>query len=224
LREAIKESSRIVAGHGSDDIGRSLVTFKLRLWPLARYNRHAFRRELRAKIHAVSEVISAISFEVAVLELGKDKRGAGDVADFAGAGGDVLEGAPAAGEQGEPAFAQVAQGTLDGVSGAGIDVQFKAAGGCLTGIGMPLPAPSYPGSARVGGPAAAAGYSARKAWARAAVRSCTIGEHHDHLVQVAVRRSPRDAMVTRQGVRGGAVAEPPQRSTACQSRSARCSP
>jgi hypothetical protein len=46
--------------------------------------------------------------------MGQDERRAGDVADFAGAGGDVLEGAPALVEQGEPAFAQAAQGPLDG--------------------------------------------------------------------------------------------------------------
>jgi hypothetical protein len=50
--------------------------------------------------------------------MGEDERGAGDVADFAGAGGDVLEGAPAAGEQGKPAFSQAAQGTLDGDASA----------------------------------------------------------------------------------------------------------
>ena len=37
--------------------------------------------------------------------MGENERGAGDVADLAGAGGDVLEGAPAAGEQGERGFA-----------------------------------------------------------------------------------------------------------------------
>src|SRR5215471_2296466 len=65
--------------------------------------------------------------------MGEDECGAGYVADFAGAGGDVLQGAPAAGEQGEPAFAQAAQGPLDGVAGAGIDVQFTTAGGLLDG-------------------------------------------------------------------------------------------
>jgi hypothetical protein len=33
--------------------------------------------------------------------MGEDECRAGDVADFAGAGGDMAEGAPAAGEQGE---------------------------------------------------------------------------------------------------------------------------
>jgi hypothetical protein len=56
--------------------------------------------------------------------MSEDEGRADDVADLAWAGGDVAEGAPAAGEQGEPAFAQAAQGTLDGVAGAGIDIQF----------------------------------------------------------------------------------------------------
>jgi hypothetical protein len=61
--------------------------------------------------------------------MGQDERRAGDVADFAGAGGDVLEGAPALVEQGEPAFAQAAQGPLDGVAGAGVDIEVLGAGG-----------------------------------------------------------------------------------------------
>jgi hypothetical protein len=65
--------------------------------------------------------------------MGEDEGGAGDVADFAGAGGDVLEGAPAAGEQGEPAFTQAGQGALDGVAGAGVYVQFLPAGGLFDG-------------------------------------------------------------------------------------------
>src|SRR5438094_829173 len=65
--------------------------------------------------------------------MGEDEGGAGDVADFAGAGGDVLEGAPALVEQGEPAFAQAAQRTLDGVAGAGIDVEFPPVSGLFDG-------------------------------------------------------------------------------------------
>src|SRR5947207_14345116 len=60
--------------------------------------------------------------------MGEDERGTDDVADLAGAGGDVLEGAPAAGEQGEAAFALAAQRPLDGVAGASADVEFPAAG------------------------------------------------------------------------------------------------
>src|SRR6266536_942047 len=65
--------------------------------------------------------------------MSEDECGAGDVADFAGAGGDVLEGAPALVEQGEPAFAQAAQGSLEGVAGAGIDIQFPPVGGLFDG-------------------------------------------------------------------------------------------
>jgi len=73
-------------------------------------------------------VISANLCDVAVLEMGEDERGAGDVADFAGAGGDVLEGAPSAGEQREPAFAEAAQGSLEGVAGTGIDIEVAPVG------------------------------------------------------------------------------------------------
>jgi len=65
--------------------------------------------------------------------MGQDEGGAGDVADFAGAGGDVLEGTPALVEQGEPAFTEAAQGPLDRVAGAGIDVEFLPAGGLFDG-------------------------------------------------------------------------------------------
>ena len=63
--------------------------------------------------------------------MGEDEGGAGDVTDSAGAGGDVLKGAPAAGEQGEPAFAQAAQGAEQRVAGAGIDIEVPPAGGLL---------------------------------------------------------------------------------------------
>ena len=68
-----------------------------------------------------------------MLEVGQDERGPGDDADLAGAGSDVLEAAPAAGEQGEPAFAQAAQRALDGVARADVDVGFLAAGGLPDG-------------------------------------------------------------------------------------------
>jgi hypothetical protein len=45
-----------------------------------------------------------------MLEMGEYEGGTDDVADFAGAGGDVLQGSPALGEQGEAAFAEAAQG------------------------------------------------------------------------------------------------------------------
>ncbi len=65
--------------------------------------------------------------------MGEDERRAGDVADFAGAGGDVVKGAPPAGEQREPSFPEAAQGTLESVVGAGIDVKFPAARRLLDG-------------------------------------------------------------------------------------------
>ena len=88
--------------------------------------------------------------------MGEDEGRAGDVADLAGAGGDVLQCPPAAGEQGELAFAQAAQRPLEGVAGAGIYSRSWPPGGWRTGMWMPIPAPSYPGSERVGRPAAAA--------------------------------------------------------------------
>src|SRR6266571_551826 len=65
--------------------------------------------------------------------MGEDEGGAGDAADFAGAGGDVLEGAPALAEQGEPAFAEAAQGALDGVAGAGVNIEVAAICGLFDG-------------------------------------------------------------------------------------------
>ncbi|MDP9867034.1 hypothetical protein J2S55_006300 [Streptosporangium brasiliense] len=55
--------------------------------------------------------------------MGEDKHGFDDVADFAGAGSDALEGAPALGEQGETSFSQTAQGAQECVTGAGGDVE-----------------------------------------------------------------------------------------------------
>ena len=63
--------------------------------------------------------------------MGEDECGAGNVADLAGAGGDVLKSAPALGEQGEPAFAEAAQGALEGIAGAGANIEFPSAGGLL---------------------------------------------------------------------------------------------
>src|SRR5258708_31834953 len=63
--------------------------------------------------------------------MGESEGGAGGAADFRWAGGDVLQGAPAAGEQGDPAFAEAAQRALDGVAGAGIDIGFPAVCGLL---------------------------------------------------------------------------------------------
>lgn len=65
--------------------------------------------------------------------MSEDECGAGDVADFAGAGGDVLEDAPAAFEQGEPAFAEAAQAAVEAVVGAVVDAEGLAVGGVLDG-------------------------------------------------------------------------------------------
>jgi hypothetical protein len=75
--------------------------------------------------------------------MGEDEGvGAGDTADLARAGGDVLKGAPALVEQGEArAFAEAAEGPLEGVVGAGAYIEFPAVSGCLTGMWMPIPAP-----------------------------------------------------------------------------------
>jgi hypothetical protein len=60
--------------------------------------------------------------------MGEDEGGAGDVTDPARAGGDVLEGAPALGEQGETAFSEAAQRPPESVAGPGVDVEVPAAG------------------------------------------------------------------------------------------------
>jgi hypothetical protein len=44
-----------------------------------------------------------------MFEVGEDEGGFGDVADLLGAGGDVLQDAPACGQQREAAFAETAQ-------------------------------------------------------------------------------------------------------------------
>ena len=50
-----------------------------------------------------------------------------------GAGGDVLEGAPALVEQGESAFAEAVQGVLQGVAGAGADIEVAPVCGLFDG-------------------------------------------------------------------------------------------
>lgn len=57
--------------------------------------------------------------------LSENEGCAGYLGDLARAGGDVLEGAPALGEQGECPFAEAAQGSLEGVRGAGAQVGFR---------------------------------------------------------------------------------------------------
>ena len=104
--------------------------------------------------------------------MGEDQGGPGDIADLARAGGDVLEGPPAASEQGESAFAQAAQRAEQCVAGAGIDIEVPPV------CGLPcrdMDADSGAVVSRIGqgSPVAAARYSAGRAWMRAAVMSCT---------------------------------------------------
>jgi hypothetical protein len=61
--------------------------------------------------------------------MGEYECGFDDVADLAGAGGDVVEGSPAAGEDGEAAFADAAQAAQESVAGAVVDVEDPVTGG-----------------------------------------------------------------------------------------------
>lgn len=63
-----------------------------------------------------------------MLEVGQDEGGAGDVTDLAGAGSDLLEGAPSAGKQREPALAQVPAG---GGPGDGVGAGQRAGGSAV---------------------------------------------------------------------------------------------
>ena len=63
--------------------------------------------------------------------MGEYERGADDVADAAWAGGGVAQAAPAAGEDGEAAFAEAAQRSQEGVVGAVVDGQLPPVGGFL---------------------------------------------------------------------------------------------
>ncbi len=55
--------------------------------------------------------------------VGQGKGGGDDVSDFAGAGGQVLQGAPTLGEQGESTFAEAAQTAQQRVVGPVVRVQ-----------------------------------------------------------------------------------------------------
>jgi len=79
---------------------------------------------------------------VLVLELGEDECGADYFGGPAGAFGDVLEGGPALGEQGESSFALAAQAAQQRVPGAVVGVEPLVSGRLLTGTWMPIPAPS----------------------------------------------------------------------------------
>ena len=63
-----------------------------------------------------------------MLELGEDEGCAGYLGGAAGVCGDVLEGGPALGEQGEPAFPAAAQVAEQRVAGAGSGVEFLVPG------------------------------------------------------------------------------------------------
>lgn len=64
-----------------------------------------------------------------MFEVGEDKGGfCGDVTDLLWAGGDLVQGTPSAGEQGEAAFTLAAQCSQQGVTGAGVDVEAATVG------------------------------------------------------------------------------------------------
>jgi hypothetical protein len=75
---------------------------------------------------AVSEVISAISFDVAVFEMSKNECHPCDVAILAGACGDVLECASAAGDQGESAFSVAARRVQQSIAGMSAEIKFRS--------------------------------------------------------------------------------------------------
>src|ERR1051326_3397113 len=55
--------------------------------------------------------------------MGKYERGFDDVADLAGTGGDVMQGAPASGQDGESSLAQTTQSAEQGIVGTGVDIE-----------------------------------------------------------------------------------------------------
>ena len=74
-----------------------------------------------------------------MLEVGEYEGRLGYWGGLAGAGGDVLEGAPALAEQGESAFAEAAKGSLERVPGAVAKVEVRAVWACLPGSGCRFP-------------------------------------------------------------------------------------
>ena len=68
-----------------------------------------------------------------MLEMGQDEGGAGDIAGLAWAGGDAFEGAPAALEQGEAAFAATPDRADQQVAAQGIDIEGRA---LAAGLGL----------------------------------------------------------------------------------------
>jgi hypothetical protein len=78
-------------------------------------------------------VISLISADVFVLELGEDEGGADYLGGSSGAGGDALEGGPALGEQGESSFSLAAEAAQQAVAGFRVRVEPLVSGRVLDG-------------------------------------------------------------------------------------------
>src|SRR5262245_18261846 len=68
-----------------------------------------------------------------MLELCEDEGGADDLGELPGAGGGVLEGSPALGEQGEPAFSLESEAAQERVPGAVTGGEILASAGVLHG-------------------------------------------------------------------------------------------
>ncbi len=66
-----------------------------------------------------------------MLEVGEHEGRPCDLADLAGADGDVPEGSPPSDEQGEATLTQAAQRPQQHVAGAGVEVELGAVGGLL---------------------------------------------------------------------------------------------
>ena len=85
----------------------------------------------------------------------------------------MLQGAPAGGEQGEPAFAEAAQRALEGVAGAGTDIEFPAVGGLLDRDVHTDACAVVAGISKGWQAGRGSRYSPGRAFRRAAVMSCT---------------------------------------------------
>lgn len=72
-----------------------------------------------------------------MLEMGEYECCSGDLADFAGPDGDVLEGEPPFGEQGEVALAQAAQDRSRELRVRVLMSSSEPSAGCLTGVCTP---------------------------------------------------------------------------------------
>lgn len=95
-----------------------------------------------------------------MLELGEDECGADDLGDVPGAGGGVLEGGPALGEQGEAVFSLEAEAAQQGVPGTGVELLVSAGvlhgdvdadpGALVAAVGQGLAIPSAAAGQRAG--------------------------------------------------------------------------